>query len=162
QSRDVVERTVDLCLALRPCVTPLGDMKRLLAAARRAAPLIASLDNPRRVALVDCHQAAALTNLGRTQEALPLASQALSVANSLDDKLLHVTAWFVLGMTQVRDGVFRDATESFEHERSLSHEGFLELTAAHSTGGTLEVRSAITSHIFTKFECSFAYAELGA
>ena len=80
QSPSVDEQTVDLCLAMRPCVTPLADMKRLLATVQRAAPLISSLDNPRREALINGYRAAALTNLGRTHEAIPFAMRGLSIA----------------------------------------------------------------------------------
>src|SRR5205823_2175546 len=129
QTPDIAEQTVDLCLALRPCVAPLADMKRQLAAARRAAPLIPSLNDPRREALLNGYQAAALTNLGRTQEAVPLALRALSIAQSLDDPLPRVSARLFLGMTQLRAGAFRDAIDTYERDVSLSTDRLIELAA---------------------------------
>src|SRR5258706_3797439 len=99
---------------MRPWVTALGDMKRLLATVERAAPLIASLGNRRHEALSNGYHAAALTNLGRTQEALPLAQRALSIAESLDDPLLQVSSRYFMGQAQVRVGAFRDALVTYE------------------------------------------------
>ena len=163
QTRKVTEQTVDLCLAMRPCVTPLGDMKRLLASVDRAAALTDSLgNNPRREALICGYQAAALTNLGRTEEASSLARRGWSTAQSLDDPLLRVCTRFFLGQTQVRLAMFREAIETFERDVGLSTDRLIELAARSSTGGTLDARSALSSQLFTNFECSFAYAELGA
>ncbi len=161
QTRETIEQTVDLCLAMRPCVTPLADMKRLLASVQRAAPLIASLGNPRREALSNGYQAAALTNLGRTREALPLAARGLSIAETLDDPLLRVSSRFFMGQAQVRVGAFRDAIESFEGNPRPSTDKLIELAASPSMAGTLDARSALTSLMFTKVECSLAFTELG-
>ena len=162
QTRETIEQTVDLCLAIRPCVTPLADMKRLLATVERAAPLIASLGNPRREALVNGYHSGALTNLGRTQEALALALQGLSIAESLDDPLLRVSSHFFMGQTQNRIGAFRDAIKNFESDIGLSTDRLIELaTGKSTTDGTLDARSALTSLLFTKVECSFVYADLG-
>ena len=87
QTRETIEQTVDLCLAMRPCVTPLADMKRLQATVERAAPLIASLGNPRREALINGYHCAALTNLGRTQEALALARRGMFYLRQAEDGL---------------------------------------------------------------------------
>ncbi len=162
QTRETIEQTVDLCLAIRPCVTPLADMKRLLAAVERAAPLIASLGNARREALVNGYHSGALTNLGRTQEALALALQGLSIAESLDDPLLRASSHFFMGQTQNRIGAFRDAIKNFESDIGLSTDKLIKLASGQSTtGGRLDARSALTSLLFTKVECSFVYADLG-
>ena len=161
QTRETIEQTVDLCLAMRPCVTPLADMKRLLATVQRAAPLIASLGNPRREALINGYHAAALTNLGRTQEALALALTGLSIAESQDDPLLRVSSRYFMGQTLVRVGAYRDAIENFDRNAEPSTDRLIQLTASPTTGGTLEARSALTSLLFTKVDCSFVYAELG-
>jgi class 3 adenylate cyclase/tetratricopeptide (TPR) repeat protein len=162
RTRDTIEQTVDLCLALRPCVTPLADMKRLLATVERAAPLIASLGNPRREALINGYRAAALTNLGRTQEALPFAMRGLSIAQSLDDPLLRVSSQFFAGQAHFRVGALRAAIEYFDYDVGLSTEKLIELAVDQSTGRTLDARSALSSHLFAKVECSSAYADLGA
>jgi tetratricopeptide (TPR) repeat protein len=162
QTRETIEQTVDLCLALRPCVTPLADMKRLLATVERAAPLIASLGNPRREALINGYRAAALTNLGRTQEALPFAMRGLSIAQSLDDPLLRVSSQFFAGQAHLRVGALRAAIEYFDYDVGLSTEKLIELAVGQPTGRTLDARSALSSHLFAKLECSSAYADLGA
>ena len=162
QTRETIEQTVDLCLAMRPCITPLADMKRLLATVERAAPLIASLGNPRREALVNGYHAGALTNLGRTQEALALARRGLSIANSHDDPLLRISSHFFMGQTQNRIGAFREAIKNFESDFGLSTDRLIELATGQSTtGGTLDAKSALTSLMFTKAECSFVFVELG-
>ena len=152
QTRETIEQTVDLCLAMRPCVTPLGDMKRLLATVERAAPLIASLGNPRREALINGYHAAALTNLGRTQEALTLAVRGLSIAESQDDPLLRVSSRYFMGQALVRTGAYRDAIENFARNAGPSTDRLIQLAASPSMG-TLEARSALTSLLFTKVDC---------
>ena len=161
QTREIIEQTVDLCLAIRPCVTPLADMKRLLATVERAAPLVASLKNPRREALSNGYQAAALTNLGRTQEALPLAARGLSIAETMDDPLLLVSSRFFMGQAQTRVGAFRDAIESFQGKGAPSTDKLIELAASPSMAGTLDAKSALSSLMFTKVESSWVFSEMG-
>ena len=137
-------------------------MKRLLASVLRAAPLVESLGDPKREALISGYHSAALTNLGRTQEAIPFALQGLSIAHSLDDPLLRISAEFFAAQVKMRTGAFRDAIEHVERDVGLSTDRLVELAIEQSARGTLDARSALASHFFTKVEGTLIYAELGS
>ena len=161
QTRTVIEQTVDLCLAMRPCLSPLADMKRLLASAQRAAPLLTSLGDARREALNVGYQAAALVNLGQTQEGIALAERAVAIAESLGDPLVRTSAYFFLGQARVRVGSFHKAIESFDRDAGITSDGLIDLSSNPSAGGTLQARSAVTSHLFSRVEGAEARSALG-
>jgi tetratricopeptide (TPR) repeat protein len=162
QTRPIIEQTVDLCLAMRPCVTPLADMKRLLASAQHAAPLLASLGDAKREALTLGYQAAALVNLGRTQEGSALAERALNLAELLADPLVRTSAYFFLGQARMRVARFREAIESFERDAGISADGLIALSSDAGGGGTLDARSALSSCVFSDIEGAEAYCALGS
>jgi tetratricopeptide (TPR) repeat protein len=160
QTREIVAQTTDLHLAMRPCVTPLADMNRLLEHARRAAPLVASLADGRREALICMYQVGALNNIGKPQQALELATRALAAAQDLDDPLLQLQACYFAGQVQNVVGSFPAAIELFERHMELPRGTLDGQTPKHPTQG-LDIRSAVISYLFTKTDCSLAHAELG-
>ncbi len=161
QTREIMEQTVDLCLALRPCVTPLADMKRVLASVQKAAPLVASLGDPRRDALMNGYHAAAQNNVGHPQEGLVLALRGIAIADSRGEPLARVSAHFFVGQSQAAMGNFRQAIESLDRDLGLTTNDLFRLAADPGAEGTLDARSSLTSRLFSRTECSLAYAEMG-
>src|SRR5215475_7274396 len=52
EQRDTCEQAIDLRLALRSALTPIGDYERMLASLREAEAFAEGLDDPRRLAQV--------------------------------------------------------------------------------------------------------------
>jgi tetratricopeptide (TPR) repeat protein len=107
------------------------------------------------------YHAGALMNLGRTQEAFPLAMQGWSVAQTIDDPLLRISARFFVGQVHTRMGALRAALESLGGDIGLPTDRLIELASDRTAGGTLYARSALTSYMFMRVESSFDYLELG-
>ena len=162
QTRGIVEQTVDLRLALRPCLTPLADMNRLLDNTQRAAPLAATLGDRRREALILLYQAVALNNLGHAQEGLAAARRGLALAESLSDPLLQMSGQYFAGQSRNVAGAYREAIGHFEHDVGVSVDALIAQATKPSGPGVLDARSALFTYSFNTADCSAAYSELGA
>jgi tetratricopeptide (TPR) repeat protein len=162
QTSQVVEQTLDLRLALRPCLTPLGDVKRLLENVRRAAPLATAVGDRRREALLNLYQATCLNNLGFPEDGYASAARGLEIAEALSDSLLQMSAQYFLGQSHNVRGAFREAIEAFERDVGMSVASLLEQTSERSGRDVLNARSAVFTFIFNTSDCSAAYCELGS
>ena len=162
QTPQVVEQTLDLRLALRPCLTPLADMRRLLENVRRAAPLAVSLGDQRREALLNLYQATSLNNLGFPEEGFACAMRGLAVGEALDDSLLRMSAQYFVGQSRNVRGAFSEAIEAFDREVGLPVARLIEQTGDRSGRAVVNARSAVFTFIFNVADCSAANAELGA
>jgi predicted ATPase/DNA-binding winged helix-turn-helix (wHTH) protein len=91
------EQAIDLRLALRPALAPLGEHRRLLDHLHQAAALAEALHDHRRLSQVAGAMAASLWQLGDHDGALAAAQRALAMATSLGDISLQATAHAMVG-----------------------------------------------------------------
>jgi predicted ATPase len=80
--RTTREQAIDLRLALRSALRPVGDMQRYLAILREAEALAEALDDPRRLGQVAIFQATHFNLIGAHDQAIAAAYRALAVAKT--------------------------------------------------------------------------------
>jgi len=114
QTRAILEQAVDLRLAARTCLAPLGEFACMLEWARQAEPLARALDDPRREVLIHCSISVALGVLGRSPEAIAPGHRAVAIADSLQDPTLNMAARQTLGFPYFHLGAYRAAIDHFQ------------------------------------------------
>jgi class 3 adenylate cyclase/tetratricopeptide (TPR) repeat protein len=96
ESRDTLENAIDVRLALRRALVPLGDMGRVVGCLREAEALAKLLEDRRRLGRV----ASDLTNyfwfIGTPDQAVDPGQQALAIAAELEDVSLQFVATLYL------------------------------------------------------------------
>jgi class 3 adenylate cyclase/tetratricopeptide (TPR) repeat protein len=102
---------IDFRLALIVALEPLGLHRRIADVLGDAARLAESLDDPRRLAAVNCQRAVALWRLGRHDEALAAAETANEIATRIGDQQLMFAALHNIGITHHETGDFAKAVE---------------------------------------------------
>jgi class 3 adenylate cyclase len=109
ETRQRREQAIDLRLALRSALRPLGDAERILAVLREAEALAMALDDPRRLGQV-CRF---LTNhfrlSGAYEEASAAAQRALALAVASGEVVLQALANQELGLIHEAQGDYRRA-----------------------------------------------------
>src|SRR5438093_2825097 len=83
------EQAIDLRLALRSALRPLGEVGRLLAYLGEAEVLAAALDDPRRQGRVSLFLSQHCRMMGMHDEATAAAQRALALATASGDSILH-------------------------------------------------------------------------
>jgi predicted ATPase len=97
EQRDTLEQAIDLRLALRSALRPLGDFARVLSALREAETLASALDDPRRLGQVLRFLANHFHVMGAYDQATASAQRALVLATASGDVVLHALATYYLG-----------------------------------------------------------------
>ena len=92
EQRDTREQAIDLRLALRTALRPLGDLGRILAYLREAEALAAALDDPRRLGQVSIFLSSYFLLMGAYDQAIAAAQRALALATAGGDVVLHALA----------------------------------------------------------------------
>ena len=115
--RDTQALTIDLHLALRTALLPLGEYERILASLRQAEPLAEALGDQQRLAWVVCYMASCLRLLGDPEHAITVGQRALVAA--ADDIGLQVGTNYTLGQGYYSLGDFRRAQELFHRNVAL-------------------------------------------
>ena len=87
--RDTREQAIDLRLALRTALRPLGDFGRILAALREAEALAVALDDHRRLGQVSLSLAIHFRIMGAPDQAIAAGQRALDLATASGDVVLH-------------------------------------------------------------------------
>ena len=109
EQRATLEQAIDLRLALRPALFPLGDLGRILAILREAEALTQALDDPRRLALVSVSLAPYFNFRGAYDQATAAAQRALALATSGGEVVLQAVANQYLGQAYLAQGDYRRA-----------------------------------------------------
>jgi predicted ATPase len=108
EQRDTREQAIDLRLALRAALFPLGDYGRILAALHEAEALAEALDDPRRLARVSSFLSAHFNFIGAYDQAITAAQRALALAMTSGDTVLPTAeANHTLGRAYQFQGDFR-------------------------------------------------------
>jgi class 3 adenylate cyclase/tetratricopeptide (TPR) repeat protein len=126
---DTREQAVDLRLALRSALTPIGDYGRILAVLREAETLAEALDDPRRLAQVSSFLSFDYCRKGMYDQAIVAARRALALAPACEEAVLHAEAHQYLGRAYYNQGNYRQAIDCLEQavaavEEAQCHERF--------------------------------------
>jgi class 3 adenylate cyclase/tetratricopeptide (TPR) repeat protein len=122
EQRDNIEQAIDLRLALRSALRPLGDFVRILTALREDETIAAALDDPRRLGQVLRFLANHFHVMGAYDQAIASAQRALVLATASGDVVLHALATYYLGEAYQTQGDYRRAIDCFR-ETVASIEG---------------------------------------
>jgi tetratricopeptide (TPR) repeat protein len=113
ETRDTREQAIDLRLALRTALMPLGDVGRILAYLREAEALAAALDDPRRLGRVSDFLSFHYHFMGMHEQAIAAAQRALALAATSGDGVLQAQANEHLGIASHAHGDYRRAITCF-------------------------------------------------
>ena len=110
KSRRLTEQAVDLRLALRNSLLPLGEFRRTVVHLQEAKKLAAALDDPRRLGWVSAYLAPSLNNMGAYRAALQAGQRGLAISQAVADSALEVMASFFVSLAHIHLGNYREAT----------------------------------------------------
>jgi tetratricopeptide (TPR) repeat protein len=111
EQRDMREQAIDLRLALRTALRPIGDHGRILAALREAESLAEALDNPRRLGQVLRFLSVSFRYMGLYDQAIATAHRTLALATTSGDAVLHALANYFLSTAYHAQGDYRRAID---------------------------------------------------
>jgi predicted ATPase/class 3 adenylate cyclase len=113
EQRDTVEQAIDLRLALRTALLPLGDLGRVLPYLREAEALAAALDDYRRLGHASRFLSHHFFLMGAYDQAIISAQHTLALATANGDVALQALANFHLGIAYQAQGDYRRARDCF-------------------------------------------------
>jgi predicted ATPase len=111
ESRHTLEQAIDLRLALRTALYPLGDWGRLLAVLRDAESLAVSLDDPHRLGQVSVFLSRYFHSVGMYDQAIAAGQRALVLATAAEDVPLQALANQYLGQAYMTQSDYRRAVD---------------------------------------------------
>ena len=137
--RDTREQAIDLRLALRTALRPLGDFGRILAALREAEALAVALDDHRRLGQVSLSLVIHFFIMGAHDQAIAAGQRALELAVASGDVVLHALvnlrfgqAYFFQDDYRRAIDYLRQAAVFFDGARRHERFGFPNLPAVLS------------------------------
>jgi transcriptional regulator with AAA-type ATPase domain/predicted ATPase len=161
QSRATLEQAVDLHLATRPCLAPLGEYARWLELARAAEPLAKVLEDPRREALVHCSVSMALSNMGRSGEGIEHGKRALAIAEALQEPTLRIIARHSVGLPHWFLGSYRIAIGFYQRDVGLEPEEIPARLLEPSGAGVFQEALTRFSYYMSQSVIALCCIELG-
>jgi tetratricopeptide (TPR) repeat protein len=111
ETRERLERAIDLRFDLRTSLFPLGEFERIVGCLREAEALARTLDDQRRLGQLSVYMCHNLVMTGHSTEALPFGQNALALAESLGDVPLQVTGNLYFGVACLRTDDYRQAED---------------------------------------------------
>ncbi|SHH44684.1 Predicted ATPase [Bradyrhizobium erythrophlei] len=111
ETRETLQKAVDLRFDLAASLFPLGAFERIIHCIREVEGLARTLDDQRRFAQLSAHMCRALWVAGHLSEAIAIGQNAQAIAESLGDVPLQVTANHYLGTACLWTGDYRRAEE---------------------------------------------------
>ena len=137
--RDTREQAIDLRLALRTALRPLGDFGRILAALREAEALAVALDDHRRLGQVSLSLVIHFRIMGAHDQAIAAGQRALDLATASGDVVLHALVNLRFGQVYFFQDDYRRAIDYlrqavafFDGPRRRERFGFPNLPAVLS------------------------------
>jgi tetratricopeptide (TPR) repeat protein len=112
-SRDTLEQAIDLRLALRTALHPLGDFGRIMAYLREAETLATALNDPRRLGWVLRSLSGYFFQRGELDQAIAASERALALATARGEVVLHALAKQSLGIAYAAQGDYRQAMDCY-------------------------------------------------
>ncbi|MGI9449680.1 MAG: adenylate/guanylate cyclase domain-containing protein, partial [Geminicoccaceae bacterium] len=114
ESKESLERTVDLRFELRNALWALGRFEAILNHLAHSVPLVAKLDDPVRQGWISVFESASLWQLGRSEQALDTAERALAVSKQAGDLSLEIGAHFYLGCPLATSAEYLRCEQNFQ------------------------------------------------
>ena len=114
ESPDAMAQAIDLRLALRSALRPLGEFNRSLAALRQAETLADRLNDTRRLGQVAAFLIVQFRMMGAYEQGKTAAQRALAAASADGDALLGALAHQFLGIIHHDQGDYDQAIDGFE------------------------------------------------
>ena len=111
ETRDTIEQAIDLRLALRTALRPIGDYGRILAALREAESLAAALDDHHRMGRVSVSLIVDFNSRGAHDQAIAAGQRALALATASGDVVLHALVHLRLGQVYYAQCDYRQAID---------------------------------------------------
>jgi class 3 adenylate cyclase/tetratricopeptide (TPR) repeat protein len=108
---DTREQAIDLRLALRSALAPIGNFGRILALLREAEALAEALDDPRRLGQVSILLSNYFRFMGAYEQAIAAAQRALVLTTASGDSVLQALANNYLGRAYHAQGDYRRALD---------------------------------------------------
>ena len=161
QTKATLEQAVDLRLAVRTSLGPLGEFTRWIELELEAEPLAKALNDPRREALVHCSVSLALSVVGRSAEAIEHGEQGMTIAESLQEPMLRLDARFSLGVAHWRLGAYRTAIDFFQRDVGLEPEQIAARLLEPSGARVFEQATARFAYWQSWTFAGLCFAELG-
>ncbi len=109
ETRETLERAIDLRFDLKTALHPLGEFERIFSYLHGAEGLARILDDQRRLGQLSVHLCHALWMTGQPTKALAFGQRGQAIAESLGDVPLQVMANLYLGAVCMRTGDYRRA-----------------------------------------------------
>jgi class 3 adenylate cyclase/tetratricopeptide (TPR) repeat protein len=151
EQRDTREQAIDLCLALRAALRPLGEFGRLLAYLREAESLAATLDDPRRLGRVSIALVVHFAVMGAYDQAIAAAQRGRALATASGDVVLHALSNLRLGQIHQIQGDYRRGIDCLAHAVA-----FFEGARRHERFGLPNLPAVLSREYLT-----LCHAELG-
>jgi class 3 adenylate cyclase/tetratricopeptide (TPR) repeat protein len=111
ETRGTREQAIDLRLALRSALRPLGEFGRILALLREAEALAAALDDHRRLGQISGFLSVHFSTRGAHGQAIASAQRALTLATTGGDGVLEALANLSLSGAYQAQGAYRQAID---------------------------------------------------
>jgi tetratricopeptide (TPR) repeat protein len=111
EHRDTLEQAIDLRLALRSALRPLGDSGRILAYLREAETLAVALNDPRRLGRVSLFLSHHFRIMGAYDQAIAAAQRAVVLATAGGEVVLQALANRYLGRAYQAQGDYPRAID---------------------------------------------------
>jgi class 3 adenylate cyclase/tetratricopeptide (TPR) repeat protein len=131
ETRETREQAIDLRLALRSALRPLGAFERILAALHEAESLAAALNDPRRLGQVSVSLSLHFYLMGAYDQAIAAAQRALARDTVRGDVVLYALANLRLGLAYQAQGdchgaidCYRQTVASLAGEQRYERFGF--------------------------------------
>ena len=113
ETRETMEQGIDVRLALRNALWPLGRFEPGFAHLQDAERLATTLDDRRRLGWIAAYLSEHTRQTGHAADAPPFAERALTIARGVDDLQLAVAANYYLGSAYFVAGDYRRVDEYF-------------------------------------------------
>jgi class 3 adenylate cyclase/tetratricopeptide (TPR) repeat protein len=149
--RPTREQAIDLRLALRSALFPLGEYGRILACLREAEALAEALDDSHRLGQVSVFLSNHFYTMGAYDQAIATARRALALATAGGEVILQAQANVRLGQAYQGQGDYRRAIDCFGQTVAA-----LEDTRRHERLGFV-----LTPDVLSRAYLAWCHAELG-
>ncbi len=151
ESRATREQAIDLHLALRSSLVPLGELDRIIHYLREAEALAIALHDSRRLGLISCFMINYFWVKGEPDQAIAAGQRALSLVPAVGDFALQMNTQQFLGQVYCTRGDYRQAIT------------YLEKNVASLTGDLLQERfgQVTIPSVMVRTYLTLCLAELG-